>query len=99
MAKLNTHLPDRLPSEEEGGLLSNGGPEAVPGSAWGTHEPILADLEIYLDGVEYPVAKQGLVRQVKRNGGPTNLVATLDQLPDQRFDSAADIMQAVSEIG
>jgi hypothetical protein len=34
-----------------------------------------------------------------RTSSSINLVATLEQLPSRRFDSAADTMQAVSEIG
>jgi hypothetical protein len=88
--------PELAPDEEEAPLHPTGGPDAIDAGAWGTYEPLMADLELYLTGVTYPVAKADLVRQVRRNGAPANLVAFLEQLPEHvTIDSAADISRGL----
>jgi hypothetical protein len=102
--------PDRTPTDgivdpieeedigAEGGPLGTaGGPDAVTGGAWGTHEPVLADLELYLEGVEYPVSKDTLVRRLREQEAPPPILYTLEQLPAQDFQSAADISRALNE--
>ena len=92
---------DRVEEEDigaEGGPLGTaGGPDAVTGGAWGTHEPVLANLELYLEGVEYPVSKDDLVRHLRQQETPSPMVYLLEQLPAQEFRSAADIICALDK--
>jgi hypothetical protein len=92
-------LPDAAQlSEEDGGIHTLGGPDALSAGAWGTHEPVMADLELYLGDLRYPVTKAQLVEHVRRQQAPEFMVLTLEQLPEQEFESAADITRGLNEV-
>ncbi|HXF60718.1 MAG TPA: DUF2795 domain-containing protein [Caldilineaceae bacterium] len=92
-------ITERVEDEDigaEGGPLGTvGGPDAVTGGAWGAHEPVLADLELYLEGINYPVSKDDLVRHLRRQETPPSMVTIVEQLPAQEFQSAAAISRAL----
>lgn len=90
--------PSAEEAEEGGGIHSEGGPDAIEAGAWGTYEPYMADLELYLGDLQYPVSREQLIHHVRAQGAPEVIVLTLEQLPEQEFTSAADISLALNEI-
>ena len=55
-------------------------------------------LEKYLKGVDYPVSKADLLKQAEKNGADEQARSTLEQLPDQSFDSPTDVSKAVGAL-
>ena len=53
----------------------------------------------YLKGVKYPVNKQDLLKHVEKEGADQNMRSSLEQLPDQQFDTPADVSKAIGKIG
>jgi hypothetical protein len=51
-------------------------------------------IQKYLKGVNYPASKQDLIRNAKKNGADENVCASLEQLPDEDFQTPADVSQA-----
>jgi hypothetical protein len=98
MSDSKKDLPEWELSEDAGGIHTGGGPDALSAGAWGTFEPVMADLELYLANLEYPVSKEQLVEHVRRQGAPEFMVLTLEQLPQEEFESAADITLGLGEV-
>jgi hypothetical protein len=55
-------------------------------------------IEKYLKGVDYPADKNELIKKAQQNGADENVRDTLNQLPNQKFDSPADVSKAVGAI-
>lgn len=51
-------------------------------------------IQKYLKGVDYPASKQDLIRNAKKNGADESVCASLEQLPDEDFQTPADVSQA-----
>ena len=98
MSKDKRELPEWPAAEEGGGIHTEGGPDALEAGAWGTYEPYMADLELYLGDLEYPVSRDELVMHVRGQGAPDVIVVTLEQLPEMEYTSAADISMALEEV-
>lgn len=48
----------------------------------------------YLKGVDYPASKKALLEKAKSMGADENVCASLGQLPDEDFQTPADVSQA-----
>ena len=48
----------------------------------------------YLKGVDYPASKKTLLEKAKSMGADENICASLEQLPDEDFQTPADVSQA-----
>ena len=55
-------------------------------------------LQKYLKGMDYPARKADLIKRAEQNGADEQVRSTLEQLPDQQFNSAADVSKAVGAI-
>lgn len=55
-------------------------------------------LQKYLKGMDYPARKADLLKRAEQNGADDQVRSTLEQLPDQEFDSAADVSKAIGAI-
>lgn len=55
-------------------------------------------LEKFLKGVDYPARKADLIKKAQQNGADQGALSTLNQLPDQQFQTPADVSQAVGAI-
>ena len=55
-------------------------------------------LQKYLKGMDYPARKADLIKRAEQNGADDQVRSTLEQLPDQEFDSAADVSKAIGAI-
>ena len=91
-------LPEWKSAEEGSGIHTEGGPDALAAGAWGTYEPMMADLELYLGDLEYPVSRDALIEHLRGQAAPEVMLITLAQMPEQEFTSAADISMGLNEI-
>ncbi len=57
------------------------------------------DVQKHLRGVSYPAAKEELVAAARENGAPDDIVDALQSVSDDRFDSPADVMEALGKSG
>ncbi len=55
-------------------------------------------LQKYLKGMDYSARKADLIKRAEQNGADDQVRSTLEQLPDQEFDSAADVSKAIGAI-
>lgn len=52
----------------------------------------------FLSGMDYPAGKDELVNHAKSKGADENIMQTLQKLPDQSFETPADVSQAIGKI-
>lgn len=52
----------------------------------------------YLKGVDYPASKEDILKMAEEHGADEELYASLEQLPDQQFDTPADVSQALGKL-
>lgn len=57
----------------------------------------VSNITHHLKGIHFPARRQDLVRQAKRNGAEQDIMDVLHAMPDQEFETAADVMKAVSQ--
>ena len=62
----------------------------------GGHSP--ANVTHHLKGIHFPAQKQDLVKQAKKNGAEKDIMDVLNGMPDDEFDSIAEVMKAVGEV-
>jgi hypothetical protein len=51
-------------------------------------------IQKYLKGVDYPASKAALIENAKKMGADENICASLEQLPDEKFQTPAEVSQA-----
>jgi uncharacterized protein DUF2795 len=51
-------------------------------------------IQKYLKGVDYPTNKEALIENAKKNGADESICASLEQLPDEDFQTPADVSEA-----
>ena len=51
-------------------------------------------IQKYLKGVDYPTNKRTLIETARRQGADESVCASLDQLPDEEFQTPADVSAA-----
>lgn len=52
----------------------------------------------FLSGVDYPCNKQEIIGHAKSQGADDNVLQTLEQLPDESYETPADVSQAIGKI-
>jgi hypothetical protein len=52
----------------------------------------------FLSGMDYPASKEEIVDHAKSKGADENIIQTLEQLPDESFETPADVSKAIGEI-
>lgn len=52
----------------------------------------------YLDGVDYPVDKQTLISKAQEEGADENVMSTLSKMPNQEFQTPAEVSQAMWDV-
>ena len=55
-------------------------------------------IQKFLKGVDYPASKEDLLANAERNGADEDVRATLAQLPDEDYETPADVSQALGKI-
>ena len=52
----------------------------------------------FLKGVDYPASKQDLLEHLEREGADEDVRSTLQQLPDESYQTPADVSEAIGKI-
>ncbi len=52
----------------------------------------------YLGGLDYPASKQDLIKHAEQEGADENVRSTLDKVPDQEYETPADVSEAIGEV-
>lgn len=52
----------------------------------------------FLKGMDYPANKQEVLHHAKQQGADENVCSTLEQLPDEDFETPADVSKAIGGI-
>jgi hypothetical protein len=55
-------------------------------------------LQTHLKGMNYPASKEELVQYAKENGADENVCSALEQLPDEEYETPADVSKAVGKV-
>ena len=56
------------------------------------------EVQRFLEGVDYPTRKADLVREAERQGAHEDVRATLARIRDEKFDSPADVSEAIGRL-
>lgn len=56
------------------------------------------EIQKFLKGLNYPVSKDDLIKKAESQGADQNVRDTLNQLPDQQFQTPADVSEAIGKI-
>jgi hypothetical protein len=79
---------------ERGGGAQTATPPRSRGGA--VASPI--EVQRFLDGVGYPTRKAELIREAERRGASRDVRATLERIRDEKFDSPADVSEAIGRL-
>ncbi|CAA9892867.1 conserved hypothetical protein [Candidatus Methylobacter favarea] len=52
----------------------------------------------FLSGMDYPASKEEIVTHAQSQGADDKVMQTLQQLPDESFQTPADVSQAIGRI-
>lgn len=55
-------------------------------------------IQKFLKGVDYPASKQDLIEHAKEQGADENVFSTLEQMPDEQYETPADVSKAIGNI-
>ena len=55
-------------------------------------------IQKFLKGVDYPASKSDLLENAERQGADEDVRARLEQLPEEEFETPADVSQALGKI-
>jgi uncharacterized protein DUF2795 len=55
-------------------------------------------IQKYLKGINYPASKRDLLQNAEREGADEDVRTTLEQLPDQDYESPAEVSKALGNI-
>lgn len=52
----------------------------------------------FLSGMDYPAAKDQIVSHAKSEGADSNVLSLLNKLPNEKYQTPADISQAIGDL-
>jgi Protein of unknown function (DUF2795) len=55
-------------------------------------------LQKHLKGMEYPASKDDLIAHAEQHGADENALSALAELPDDDYETPADVSKAIGEI-
>lgn len=56
-----------------------------------------AQIEKYLQGVDFPCMKQELIDQAEYNNAPEEIIQHLERLPDREYKNAGEVTKSMKE--
>ncbi|KAA0013521.1 DUF2795 domain-containing protein [Billgrantia pellis] len=62
----------------------------------GGHSP--ANIAYHLKGVDFPARRDDLEKQAKANGAEDEVLEVIRRLPDQEYDSMADVTKGIGDV-
>lgn len=55
-------------------------------------------IQKFLKGMDYPASKQDLIKHAEKQGADDNVRDVLGRLPDEQYQTPADVSQAVGKL-
>lgn len=55
-------------------------------------------LQKHLKGMDYPASREDIIRHAEENGADEEALSVLEQLPDEEFETPADVSKAVGQM-
>jgi hypothetical protein len=55
-------------------------------------------IQKYLRGVDYPASKEDLIKHAEREGADQSVLSMLERLPDGRYQTPADVSEAIGQL-
>jgi Protein of unknown function (DUF2795) len=52
----------------------------------------------HLKGIDYPVSKEQLIKHAKEHGADKDLESALEELPDEEYETPAEVSKAIGQI-
>ena len=62
----------------------------------GGHSP--SNILHHLKGVDFPANKQNLIEQAQKNNAEGDIIDILRQMPDEQYQSMADVLKGVGKV-
>jgi len=56
------------------------------------------EVEKSLKGIDFPAKKQDLLRHAQQRGANQEVLETIENLPEENFNNAADVAKAIGEM-
>ena len=56
------------------------------------------EVQSYLDGIDYPVRREDLVRHAEERGAPEDVLTALRRVRDEKFDDPTDVSEAIGRL-
>lgn len=57
-----------------------------------------AYVQKFLSGMDYPASKQEIIDHAKKNNADQDVISILQQIPDQQYNSAADVSSGIGQV-
>ncbi|MFW3616010.1 DUF2795 domain-containing protein [Billgrantia antri] len=57
-----------------------------------------ANITHHLQGVDFPAQREDLVTQAQANGAEDDVLEVIRRLPEQKYESMADVTKGVGEV-
>lgn len=55
-------------------------------------------MQKHLKGLDYPASKEDLIAHAKKHGADENALSVLEQLPDEEYETPADVSKAIGQV-
>ncbi|MBE9179239.1 DUF2795 domain-containing protein [Oculatella sp. LEGE 06141] len=55
-------------------------------------------IQKFLKGISYPASKEDVVSHAKEQGADKEVLNTLQQMPDDEFETSADVSKAIGAV-
>lgn len=55
-------------------------------------------LQKHLKGMNYPASKQDLIQHAQKHGADDNAMSVFEQIPDEDYETPADVSKAIGDI-
>lgn len=55
-------------------------------------------IQKHLKGMDYPASKETLLQHAKKHGADQDAMDTLEQIPDQEYETPAEVSKAIGAI-
>ncbi|MER3433395.1 MAG: hypothetical protein C4288_08185 [Leptolyngbya sp. ERB_1_1] len=56
------------------------------------------EVQKHLKGIDYPVSKEDLVKHAEKNGADETLRFLLNDLPEDQYETPADVNKAIGKV-
>lgn len=57
-----------------------------------------AQVQRYLEGIDYPASKRELIEHARGHGAGEDVLSLLEQLPERRFNGPTEVSEAIGQV-